>query len=68
MAFYFLLRVGEYTKPRFVVRDGKKVPATRTKQFVIENIVLFRNGMVIPLSSPLDVLQTADLAVIKISN
>ena len=24
VAFYFLLRVGEYTKPRFVVRDGKK--------------------------------------------
>ena len=68
VALYFLLWVGEYTKPRFVVRDGEKVPATRTKQFVIENIGLFSNVMVIPHSYPLDVLLTADLAVMKISN
>ena len=30
VAFYFLLRVGEYTKPRFVIWNGKKVLATRT--------------------------------------
>ena len=66
--FYFLLRVREYTKPHFVVWDGKKVPATGTKQFLIENIGLLRNGMVLPRSSPLDDLLTADLAVMKISN
>ena len=68
VAFYFLLWVGEYTKPRFVVRDGKKLPDTRTKHFVIENIGMFRNGMVTPCSSPRDVLLTADIAVMKISN
>ena len=35
IAFYFLLRGGEYTKPKMVVRNGKRVPATRTKQFVV---------------------------------
>ena len=68
VAFYLLLQVGEYKKPCFVVRDGKKVPATCTKQFVIENIGLFRNGMVIPRSYPLDIILTADLAVMEISN
>ena len=68
VAFYFLLRVGEYTKPRFVIRNGKKVPATRTRQFVVGNIGFFKNGVVIPRTSPLNRLLTADLAVMKISN
>ncbi|GFH62127.1 hypothetical protein CTEN210_18603 [Chaetoceros tenuissimus] len=33
IAFYYLLRVGEYTKPRTVTRNGKKVRATCTVQF-----------------------------------
>ena len=68
VAFYFLLRVGEYTKPRYVVRNGKKIPATRTKQFVVENVGFSKDGTVIPRTSPLDILLTADLAVLKISN
>ena len=68
VAFYFLLRVGEYTKPRFVVRNGKKVTAKRTKQFVVGNIEFSKDGVVIPRASPRDVLLTADLAVTKISN
>ena len=55
-------------KPRFVIRNGKRVPATRTKQFVVGNIGLFKAGVVIPRTSPLEVLITADLAVMKISN
>ena len=39
--FYFLLRVGEYTKPRTVLKDGKCVRATRTKQFVVGNVGFF---------------------------
>ena len=39
--FYFLLRVGEYTKPRTVVKDGKHVRATRTKQFVVGDVGFF---------------------------
>ena len=68
VAFYFLLRVGEYTKPHFVVRNGKKVPATRTKQLVVGNIGFSKDVVVIPRTSPRDVLLTADLAVMKISN
>ena len=52
VAFYFLLRVGEYTKPRFAVRNGKRVPATRTKQFVVGNVGFFKNGVVIPRTLP----------------
>lgn len=68
VAFYFLLRVGEYTKPRYAIRNGKKVPATRTKQFTVENVGFFKNGTTIPRTSPLSVLRTADLAVLKITN
>ena len=68
VAFYFLLRVGEYTKPRFVIRNEKRVPATRTKQFVAGNIDLFKSGVVIPRTSRLEVLTMADPAVMNISN
>ena len=68
VAFYFFLRVGEYTKPRFVIRNGTQVPDTRTKQFLVGNIGLFKDGVVIPHTYPLEVLLTADLAVMKISN
>ena len=46
----------------------KRFSATRTKQFVVGNVGFFHNGMIIPRNSPLDVLLTADLAVLKISN
>ena len=38
IAFYFMLRSGEYTKPRFTRRNGRLVQATRTKQFRIQDI------------------------------
>ena len=31
VAFYFLLRVGEYTKPRYATVNCKRVPATQIK-------------------------------------
>ena len=68
IGFYFLLRVGEYTKPRFVIRNRKKVRATRTIQFSVENIGFFKDGKVIPKSSPLHVLLSCDAATLKISN
>ena len=68
VAFYFLLRVGEYTKPRYVIRNGKKVAATRTKQFSVGNVGFFKDGTVLQRSSPIEVLLTADLAVLKITN
>ena len=66
--FYFLLRVGEYTKPRTVSCNGKRVLAKRTKQFVVGNVVFFRDGVIVPQTLLLDVLHTANLATLKISN
>ena len=53
---------------KVLIRNGKRVPNTCTKQFVVGNIGLFKYGVVIPRTSPLGVLLTADLAVMKISN
>ena len=68
IAFYFLLRVGEYTQPDLILRGGKKVRASRTVQFTVGNVGLFRKGKILPRASSLDVLITADLATLKISN
>ena len=68
VAFYFLLRVGEYIKPRRVRRNGKMVPATRTCQFTVGNVGFFREGRVIPRTAPLSDLLQADLATLKIRN
>jgi len=38
VAFYFLLRVCEYTQLRYVQQNGKRVLATRTKQFTVGNV------------------------------
>jgi hypothetical protein len=68
IAFYFLLRVGEYTSPKYVLRNGKKERTTRTKQFTVGNVGFFKNGCVLPRTSPLKILLTADSATLKISN
>ena len=68
VAFYFLLQVGKYTKPRFLRRDRKLIPATRTKQFTIGNVGFFKEGKLIELTAPLEVLLTADLVTLKITN
>ena len=58
--FYFSLRVGEYTKPKTVIQNGKWVSDTLTKQFVVGNFGFFHNGMIMPWNSPMDVLLTAE--------
>jgi len=68
IAFFYLLRVGEYTHPRYVKRQGQLVRATRTKQFAVEDVGFFKDGKVLPRRSPLDLLLTADSATMKISN
>ena len=65
---YFFLRVSKYIRPKTVIQNGKRVSATHTKQFVVGNVRFFRNGVIMPRNSPLDVLLTADLAVLKFSN
>jgi hypothetical protein len=68
MAFYYLLRVGEYTKPKFVHRNGHKVRATRTKQFSVGDVGFFKDNKILPRDSPLDILLTADSCTLKITN
>jgi hypothetical protein len=68
IAFYYLLRVGEYTQPRFVFRNGTKIRATRTKQFVVDNVGFFIGNRVLCRSSSLEVLLTATSATLKITN
>ena len=68
VAFYFLLRSGEYTKPRKVKRNGKMVRATRTVQFRVQDVGFWKNGRILPRHSPLELLLTADAATMKISN
>lgn len=68
IAFYYLLRVGEYTKPKFCWVKGKKVKASRTVQFTVGNVGFFKNGKLIPRSSDLKVLLDCDSATLKITN
>ena len=68
VAFYYLLRVGEYTRPRFVTQGGKRVRATRTKQFTYANVGFFKNNKIVPRNSPLATLLTCDSATLKITN
>ena len=68
IAFHYLLRVGEYTAPRFVKRNGVLVRATRTKQFRVKDVGFFANGKVLHKSSPLRALLQADAATLKITN
>ena len=68
IGFFYLLRVGEYTRPRVVTRNGKKVSATRTKQFTVKDVGFFKDGQVLPRRSPLEILITADQCTLKITN
>ena len=66
--FYYLLRVGEYTKPRTTTLHGRHMRATRTIQFHIKDVGFFKDGKILPRKSPLPVLLSADQATLKITN
>jgi hypothetical protein len=68
IAFYYLLRVGEYTKPRTITRNTVRVSATRTKQFRYNNVGFFNKNEVISRKMPLSSLLQCDSATLKISN
>ena len=68
IAFYYLLRVGEFTHPRKIQIGNKTVRATRTKQFRVQDVGFFKNGKILPRRSPLYLLLQADSATLKISN
>jgi hypothetical protein len=68
IAFYYLLRVREYTKPRMVTRNNSRVSAMHTKQFQYNNVGLFNKNEVILRKMPLSSLLHCDSATLKISN
>ena len=68
IAFYYLLRVGEYTKPRMAIYNGKTKRATRTIQFSVGNVGFFKDGKVLPRRSKLNLLLQADSCTLKITN
>ena len=67
-AFYYLLRVGKCMRPQFSMQNGKRVPATQTKQFIVNNVGFFKDGKVVKQTSSLAKLLTANLVVLKITN
>ena len=68
VAFYYLLRVGEYTKPRFVKHGNQLRRATRTIQFTVGCVGFFKDGQLLPRTAPLQTLLTADSATLRIIN
>ena len=68
IAFYYLLRVGEYTKPRMTIYKGVTKRATRTIQFSVGNIGFFKNGQILPRKSNLQTLLQAESCTLKITN
>jgi hypothetical protein len=61
IAFFFLLRVGEYTLPAANRQ-------TRTVQFRCEDVRFWKNGRLLPHTSPLLLLSSADQVVLTIDN
>jgi len=60
IAFYYLLRVGEYTKPH----RGERL----TVPFRVGDVTFRKDNRILPLNSPLELLLQADSAVLCISN
>jgi hypothetical protein len=61
IAFFFLLRPGEYTMPSARSR-------TRTVQFRRQDIRFFKNGSILPHSTPLQQLRQSDAVRLYIDN
>ena len=61
IAFFFLLRVGEYTTLR---TKGMR----RTKQFRAKDVSFFRDGEMLDPRAPLEVLESATGATMKLTN
>ena len=67
--FYYLLRCGEYTAPRYVRRrDGTLKRATCKNLFTLVDVVFWKGDCQLPLNSPLHLLPQADSATLKTKN
>ncbi len=67
IAFYYLLRVGEYTQG-YSSTTEKSNSRKRTVNFRVRDVGFFKNNKQLPRQSPLHVLLTADSCTLKISN
>lgn len=65
IAFFYLLRVGEYTPPRHNKHGKKK---NRTEAFRVKDVTFWKNTQILPRRSPLKVLLTATSASLTITN
>lgn len=68
IAFFYLLRVGEYTKPKIIIRNNQKIRKTRTVQFRLQDIGFFKNNKVLKRSTNIEKLKQADSCTLKITN
>lgn len=68
IGFYFLLRSGEYTKPKMVKVNGVTQRATRTETFRVGDIGFWKEGKVLSRYGSLTTLLTADSATMKITH
>ncbi len=68
IAFYFLLRVGEYTKPKYANINGVRVHATCMVKFTVGDIGFFKDGKQLLCSTPLETLLHAEYASMSITN
>lgn len=73
IAFFYLLRVGEYTitnnKPTHKITSGHyQSSAKRTIQFHVKDVGFFVNNRILPRTSNLDQLLQAHEATLKITN
>ena len=66
-AFFYLLRVGEYTKPK-QSKTKHRLRTTRTVQFQVANVGFFKKGKIMSRHNPLHILLTADSCTLKITN
>jgi hypothetical protein len=71
IAFYYLLRIGEYTVKR--QRDRSKRATKQTIQFKLEDITFFKtdkNGIMrcLPRNAPHSLIMTAESATLKLDN
>ena len=68
VAFYSLLRSGEYTKPRRVKRNRKMECATITIQFRVCDVGFWKDNTILLRRSPLELLLSAESATMKFTN
>ena len=69
IAFYYLLRSGEYTKPKYVTSNKKRRKASRTVQFRVKDVGFFQGSAPIDKSTAsFDDLLNATSATLRIEN